>query len=51
MKRQRNPQPTTGTTTKPRLVLRRETIKTLEDDALHQARGGAAYGSSGMVEA
>jgi hypothetical protein len=45
MKRERKPAPTA----KPKLVLRRETIKTLDDDALQQARGGAAYGSSGLV--
>jgi hypothetical protein len=45
---QRTADKTTDTGTK-RLVLRRDTIKVLEEDALHQARGGAAYGSSGMV--
>jgi hypothetical protein len=49
MKRQ--PAPRTTEKTTPRLVLRRETIKALDEDALHQARGGAAYGSSGALMA
>ena len=28
-------------TNKPKLVLDRETVRVLDDDALHQARGGA----------
>ena len=46
----------TTTTTKPKaapLVLKRETVRVLEDDALRQALGGAKAGSStrlAMVE-
>ena len=40
-------EPTRKTHTDPRrLVLRRDTVKALDDDALHQARGGAGFAAS-----
>ena len=32
-----------------RLVLRRDTVRALDDDALHQARGGAGWAASGVL--
>ena len=36
-------------TDKQRLVLRRDTVRSLDDDALHQARGGAGFAASGVL--
>ena len=33
-----------------RLVLRRDTVRALDDDALHQARGGAGFAASDMMQ-